>query len=509
LYWLHVIAALCNNASINENKKIGDPLEIALLEWINESYASKKIIKKYTKVDEAPFNAQTKSMAALHTIRHQYIVTVKGAAENILNYCTHELSANHLNNLAQKNKSVWLEKNEKLSAQGYRVLAFAFKRFAKKPEDDLMNNLIFVGLIAFSDPPRQNIIHAIETCKKAGIKTVMLTGDHPSTALHIAQQLKLTSDDFVISGKDIGTINELDAKEKNKILNTAVFARVTPKQKLDIVSLYEQQGHIVAMTGDGINDAPALKKADVGIAMGERGTQIAKDAADIILTDDSFNSIEAAIKEGRIIFDNIQKSVMYLLSCNLSEVLIIAAVTFIYFTSPLTPLQILYMNLITDVLPALALGMRKGSTGIMQKPPHKKQHNIILAKHWKGISIYSFIITMCIFCSYTYCTGYLNFNKQVADNMLLWSLGLAQLWHSFNLSRSYTSFFKNEIFGNKYVWFALIICIAIMVVTYSIPGIRNVLMLVPINSYQLIIVLITSIAPVLIIQFLKKLKLVI
>jgi Ca2+-transporting ATPase len=509
LYWLHVIAALCNNASIHENKKIGDPLEIALLEWINESYASKKIIKKYTKIDEEPFNAQTKSMAALHTIRHHYLVTAKGAAENILNYCTHELSGNQLYNLTNKNKSAWLKKNEKLSAQGYRVLAFAFKRFAEKPGDNLMKDLIFVGLIAFSDPPRQNIIHAIETCKKAGIKTVMLTGDHPSTALHIAQQLKLTSDHYVISGNDISTINELNSKEKNKILNTAVFARVTPEQKLDIVSLYQQEGHIVAMTGDGINDAPALKKADVGIAMGERGTQIAKDAADIILTDDSFNSIETAIEEGRIIFENIQKSVIYLLSCNLSEVLIIAAVTFIYFTSPLTPLQILYMNLITDVLPALALGMSKGSAGIMQKPPYKKQHNIILAKHWKAISIYSFVITICIFCSYAYCTGYLNFNKQVADNILFWSLALAQLWHSFNLSYRYSSFFKNEIFRNKYVWFALIICIAIVIATYSIAAVRNVLMLVPLNLYQIIIIFITSIIPVLIIQFFKKLKLVI
>jgi Ca2+-transporting ATPase len=509
LYWLHVIAALCNNASINEDKKIGDPLEIALLEWVNKSYSSKKIIKKYTKIDEAPFNTQTKSMATLHAMRHQYFIAAKGAAENILNYCIQELSNNHINNLTPKNKSAWLQKNEKLAAQGYRVLAFAYKKLNEKPGDNLMHDLIFIGLIAFSDPPRQNIIHAIETCKKAGIKTVMLTGDHPSTALHIAQQLKLTNDHHVISGNDITTINQLDSKEKNKILNTAVFARVTPEQKLGIVSLYQQQGHIVAMTGDGINDAPALKKADVGIAMGERGTQIAKDAADIILTDDSFNSIETAIEEGRIIFENIQKSIIYLLSCNLSEILIIASVTFIYFTSPLTPLQILYMNLITDVLPALALGMSKGSAGIMQKPPYKKQHNIILAKHWKAITTYSLVITVCIFCSYAYCISYLNFDKQVADDMLFWSLGLAQLWHSFNLSGSYHSILKNEIFRNKYVWLALIICITIMITTYSIAAVRNVLLLVPINLYQLTIIFITSIIPVLIIQFLKKLKLVV
>lgn len=508
-YWLHIIAALCNNASVTENKTIGDPLEIALLEWVNESYSSKKIIKKYTKIDEAPFNAQTKSMATLHAMRHKYFVAAKGAAENILNYCTQELSANQLNNLTHKSKTAWLQKNEKFAAQGYRVLAFAYKKINENPGNILMEDLIFVGLIAFSDPPRQNVIHAIETCKKAGIKTVMLTGDHPSTALHIALQLKLTEDHYVVSGKDIKTLNELDAEEKNKILNTAVFARVTPEQKLDIVSLYQQAGHIVAMTGDGINDAPALKKADVGIAMGERGTQIAKDAADIILTDDSFNSIEAAIEEGRVIFENIQKSIIYLLSCNLSEILIIAAVTFIYFTSPLTPLQILYMNLITDVLPALALGMSKGSAGIMQKMPHKKRQNIIVAKHWKAITTYSLVITLCIFLSHVYCVNYLNLDKHLADNMLFWSLALTQLWHSFNLSRGHTSVFKNEIFQNKYVWFAIIICIVIMIATYLIPHVRNVLSLVPLNLFALTIIFVTSIAPVLIIQSLKKLKLVI
>jgi Ca2+-transporting ATPase len=234
-------------------------------------------------------------------------------------------------------------------------------KVSEQPPDNFMHDLVFLGLIAFSDPPRKNVIHAIQTCKKAGIKTVMLTGDHASTALHIAQQLELSDNDsHAISGKDIESIDQLSAKQKKDLLKTSVFARVTPEQKLDIVSLYQKEGHIVAMTGDGINDAPALKKADVGIAMGERGTQIAKEAADIILTDDSFNSIEAAIEQGRIIFENIQKSVMYLLSCNLAEVMIIAAITFIYFSSPLTPLQILYMNLITDVLPALALGNEQG-----------------------------------------------------------------------------------------------------------------------------------------------------
>jgi Ca2+-transporting ATPase len=335
----------------------------------------------------------------------------------------------------------------------------------------------------------------------------MITGDHPSTALHIAQKLELCDMTCNVTlGKNIKALNQLNSKEKNEILKTSVFARVTPGQKFDIVSLYQNEGHIVAMTGDGINDAPALKKADVGIAMGERGTQIAKEAADIILTDDSFNSIEAAIEQGRVIFENIQKSVMYLLSCNLTEVLVIAAIMFIYFTSPLTPLQILYMNLVTDVLPALALGMTKGNANIMQQHPHK-HHNIISVSHWRAIITYAIVITACILCSYTYSISYLNFPETAVNNMLFWSLALAQLWHSFNLSKG--SIFKNEIFMNRYVWFALAICLLIMVATYFLIPLRKVFTLVPLNFLELTIVLVTSILPVIIIQVFKKVKFVI
>jgi Ca2+-transporting ATPase len=509
LYWLHAVAALCNNASVHEDVKIGDPLEIALLEWVNNSYPPNKIIKRYTKLDEVPFSAETKCMATLHSARHKYIISAKGAAENLLHYCTHELTGTQLRILSSERRNVWLQKNDTLSAQGYRVLGFAYNKAEEKSAGNFMHDLIFLGLIAFSDPPQKNIIHAIQTCKKAGIKTVMITGDHPSTARHIAQQLELCDMNCkVISGKDIEAIDQLSAKEIKELLKTSVFARVTPEQKFDIVSLYQKEGHIVAMTGDGINDAPALKKADVGIAMGDRGTQIAKEAADIVLTDDSFNSIEAAIEQGRIIFENIQKSVMYLLSCNLSEVLIIAAITFIYYASPLTPLQILYMNLVTDVLPALALGMNKGNAAIMQQHPHK-HHNIISVKEWKAIITYSLVITICIFCGYAYSTGYLNFPKPVASNMLFWTLALAQLWHSFNLSNGDTLIFKSEVFRNKHVWLALVTCLLIMLATYFLTPLRNVFALVSLSVSQLVIILVSSLLPVAVIHVLKKLKLVI
>ena len=508
-YWLHTVAALCNNAVIQDDKNIGDPLEIALLEWVNTTYPSARIIKRYTKIDEQPFNAEIKSMSTVHSIRNKFLISAKGATENLLNYCTHEATGMRIKKLNEEIKSAWLKKNEILSSQGYRVLAFAFKETNTKPSGNFMHDLIFLGLIAFSDPPRKNIIHAIETCKQAGIKIVMLTGDHPSTALHIAQALELSdTHNPVLSGKDIKPVSQLNAKEKDAILKADVFARVTPEQKLDIVSLYQQQGHIVAMTGDGINDAPALKKADVGIAMGERGTQIAKESADIILKDDSFNSIALAVEQGRVIFTNIQRSVMYLLSCNLTEVLVIAAVTFIYFSSPLTPLQILYINLITDVLPALALGMNKGNSHIMHQPPRRKMQSIITIKQWQAIITYSIVLTACIFCSYVYCINYIGLQKLQANNILFWSLALAQLWHSFNLSFG-VSLVKNEVLKNKYMWLAIFICFAVMINAYFILPVRKVLMLVPLSSSHVFIILITSIAPLIIIQLLKKFRLVI
>jgi Ca2+-transporting ATPase len=509
LYWLHTVAALCNNAVIHGEEKIGDPLEIALLEWVNVLYPSEKIIKRYTKMDEEPFNAHSKSMTTLHSFKHEYFISAKGAAENLLRHCAYEQSGMQLKNLSNERKAAWLQKNETLSSQGYRVLAFACKRTAAKPSGDLMHDLLLLGLIAFSDPPRQNIIQAIQTCKRAGIKIVMLTGDHPSTALHIAQQLELTDKrGSVISGKDIETIHQLNPKEKTALLKSSVFARVTPEQKLDIVSFYQKEGHIVAMTGDGINDAPALKKADVGIAMGERGTQIAKESADIILKDDSFNSIAVAVEEGRIIFENIQRAVMYLLSCNLTEVLVIAAVTFFYFSSPLTPLQILYMNLITDVLPALALGVNKGDAHIMHQPPHKKAEAIVSAKHWQAITTYSVVLMACIFCSYAYCLNYLTLDKLIANNMLFWSLVLAQLFHCFNLSFG-PDIFKNEVFQNKYIWYALFICFIVIAATYFFLPFRNIFKLMPLDLLGLSIIIITGTMPVIIIQALKKFKLVI
>jgi len=245
------------------------------------------------------------------------------------------------------------------------------------------------------------------------------------------------------------------------------------------------------------------------VAMGERGTQIAKEAAAIILKDDSFNSIVSAVEQGRIIFENIQKSVIFLLSCNLTEVMVIAAVTFLYFLSPLTPLQILYLNLITDVLPALALGMSRGNIHIMRQPPRKKQLEIISTAQWQAIITYSIVLTLCVFCSYAYSINYLDLQKPVANNMLFWSLALAQLWHSFNLSFERISIFKNEVFLNKYVWIAIVICLFVIAGTYFFTPLRQMLSLQHLDLFQLAIIFVTSLAPLIIIQFLKRFKMVI
>lgn len=257
------------------------------------------------------------------------------------------------------------------------MLAFAFRNSIEK-ENNFLHHLTLAGLIGFIDPPRPEVPAAIEECESAGIKVVMITGDHPATAKNIAIQLGLVGEeDEVIHGNSMKPYNELTDEEKQRWMNASVFARVSPEHKLDLVTLYQQKKMVVGMTGDGINDAPALKKADIGIAMGQRGTQVAQEVADMVLKDDAFSSIVLAIKQGRAIFENIRKFVIFLLSCNLSELLIIATASVLNLHFQLFPLQILFINLVTDVLPALALGVTEAAPHIMQRKPYSSEVSII------------------------------------------------------------------------------------------------------------------------------------
>jgi Ca2+-transporting ATPase len=392
--------------------------------------------------------------------------------------------------------------SEKMAAEGLRVLAFAYRDDDTINRDDYLNGLIYVAMIAFIDPPRLDIKEAVLLCRKAGIKIVMITGDHPLTALSIAKKVGLVDADEkdTITGLEIPEMQSISPEWTEKILNTAIFARTTPKQKLDVVTIYQKAGNIVAMTGDGVNDAPALKKSDIGIAMGIRGTQVAKETASIVLKDDSFVSIAQAVSHGRAIFQNIQKFVIYLVSCNLSEIFIVTSLGFIAPASTLLPLQILFLNMVTDVFPALALGLGKGQKNIMKRPPRDPNQLIITNKGWITISLYAAAMTLAVIIAIMYTKYTLGSDSAILNNVAFITLAFAQLFHVFNMASSRSNWLINEITKNKYIWLALLICTVLVIVVYFVPLLRVVLGLVVLPKEVWIIAIACGLIPLVIVQ---------
>jgi len=502
---LLLISTLCNNAVINEDgndeKQLGDPIEIALLQFVAANKIDlAQINEQYPRVAEEAFSSETKLMGTLHKTDNGNFVAAKGAVEVLIEKCTTYCKGDAIEKLTEKEKKIYLQKAEEIQAKGTRVLAFAFKEENSIPTDNFLQDLTFAGFIGFLDPPRMDVVDALQSCRDAGIKVIMITGDHPATALHIAEKIKLSDkENVVVNGKEL----ESNQPEKNLFAAT-IFARVDPKQKLDMVSLYQKRGDSVAMTGDGINDAPALKKADIGIARGLRGTQVAKETAEMVLKDDSFISIVSAIEQGRAIFQNIKRFLVYLLSCNLSEIFIVFTLGLLNFSFSILPLQILFLNLVTDIFPALALGMGKGNELTMKNPPRNPAEAIVVKKDWINIIVYAFLMALPIMLVSWYCRYYLKYEPEICNNITFFSLALAQLWHVFNLSSRKMSFIKNEITRNAFVWYALVLCILIMAVFYKVPPLNEILALQTLNTTIWLIIIGTSFTPVLLIQLLKR-----
>ncbi len=511
---LYRIAVLCNTAELqNENgftKEIGDPLETGLLKFaFKHNFNIQNCRNQFPKINEEPFSSETKVMATLHQTQNEKIVYAKGASEELLKRCNRIAHKEGIKELAHEEKTLWIQRAEEMANSGLRVIAGAFKPFTITDEK-LSDNLIFAGLFGMIDPPREEVFSAIEECKTAGINVVMVTGDHPATANNIAIKLGIANTQSkAIAGKEMNDFEKLTQTEKAKWLNTKVFARVSPKQKLDLVSVYQENKNIVGMTGDGVNDAPALKKADIGIAMGLRGTQVSQEAADMVLKDDSFKSIVHAIKQGRIIFENIRKFVIYLLSCNLSELIVIATASVMNLHFQLFALQILFINLITDVLPALALGVTEGSNEIMHNPPRNMNEPIIDKKRWISIFFYSIVIGIAsvgaVFLSHFTVHSTETWNPELCNNVLFFTLVFSQLLHVLNMSNS-TSFFKSEVFRSKYVWGAIIISTIILLIAFLIEPVRIVLSIYEMSIYDWLITVGSSVASLIIIQIGKKLK---
>lgn len=509
------IAVLCNTADINDNgKETGDPLETGLLKFAKrENIPINDLRKQFPVKKEEPFSSETKIMATLCQSENGYTVYAKGAVEELIRRCTGFLSGNQETLFDENKKREWLGQAEQMAVSGFRVIAGAYKHTGKINEP-LSGNLVFVGLYGMIDPPREEVFDAIKECKTAGISIIMITGDHPGTAKNIGLKLGIISDQSspVITGKEMTGYSGLAESEKDNWVHTNVFARVNPKQKLDLVTVLQDRKYVVGMTGDGVNDAPALKKADIGIAMGKRGTQVAQDVADMILKDDSFTSIVHAIKQGRIIFENIRKFVIFLLSCNISELVVISVASVLHLHFQLFPLQILYINIVTDVLQALALGMTKGSRAIMRRPPRSADEPIIDNKRWWAIIYYSIIISIAslgaVSISHYTVHRIETYDPMLCNNILFYTLIISQLLHVFNMSSGNVSFFKSEVFRNKYIWYATLACAAILIITYLAAPMRQVLDIQLMSVMDWSIAIGMSFFSLLVIQLSKKLKIV-
>ncbi|MDY0045724.1 MAG: HAD-IC family P-type ATPase, partial [Syntrophales bacterium] len=366
-------------------------------------------------------------------------------------------------------------------------------------------NLSFLGLLGLLDPPRKDVKQAIQICRDAGIRIIMVTGDQPVTARHIGSVLGLSDDGRVIHGRDLKNPDELSERDRQKLLETSIFARVNPKQKLDLIALHQKNGAIVAMTGDGVNDAPALKKADIGVAMGQRGTQVAREAADVVLRDDAFRTIVVAVQQGRAIFDNIRKFILFLLSGNVGEIMIVAFAIIVGAPLPLLPLQILYLNMIGDVFPALALGVGKGGPSKMERPPRDPKESVLTRHHWIAIAGYGCIIATVVLVAFRIALVTLDMETDRAVTISFLTLAFARLWHVFNMRDNDSPVIRNDVTRNPFVWGALVLCALLLIAALYLPGISTALSMVNPKAAGWSIIIGMSLIPLVIGQAIKRL----
>lgn len=497
------VGVLCNNAVLTEENEedIGDPLEVALLRLSEAAgYPPEEFRAAYPRIRELPFDSEIKMMGTLHRDQEGYLACIKGAVETVLPESDYVLNQNGAREPVDR--EWWEARAEEMASVGLRILALAYGT-PRREGEDFFHHLILLGIVGFLDPPREEVRASLQTCSRAGVRVVMVTGDHPETARHIALRTGLLESEEapVIRGGDLPDL--IREGQQELLMKTPIFARVSPAQKLDLIKLYQENGYTVGMTGDGVNDTPALKKADIGIAMGQRGTEAAKEVADLILEDDAFSSIVLAIRQGRGIFDNIRYFVIYLLSCNLTELLVVAIASLSNLTMPLLPLQILFLNMVTDVFPALALGMNREGADVMQRPPRRSGENVLTRRNWRSIIVYALGMTAGVMGALLYAEFGLQTSEAIANNLTFYTLIFAQLWHVFNLP---DRIFNNVVTKNPYIWMAILLCLLITAGAYWLPVISEILQLQAFSLELLGYALVFSFIPMILIQFLKLIR---
>lgn len=513
------LGTMCTDAQDD----VGEATELAIVNAAKEQGKYKeKLYQKYNRINDIPFDSDRKMMSTIHKIdkfednstisqilkgkENQFLIVTKGAPDVLLKHCKKYFQNGDefiLNDMI-------LEKIEKINSlmaeDALRVIAVAYSVIPRLPinidSPSIEENLTFVGLLGMIDPPREGVEEAVATCKKAGIKTVMITGDHIVTAKAIAKELGiLKKNDLAMTGKEIDEISQKEL-ERN-ISKYSVFARVSPEHKVRIVEAFQKSGAVVAMTGDGVNDAPALKKADIGIAMGQNGTDVAKNASNMILTDDNFVTIVEAVKQGRNIFENIKKAVHFLLATNIGEIVTIFMGLLLGVKAPLLAIQLLWINLVTDSLPAIAIGLEPAEKNIMNKKPRDSKKSIFSDGLWGKILVEGTMLGMLTLLAFS--IGNSMYGVEVGRTMAFVAIGMLELVHSFNI-KSDESIFKVGIFENKYLIGAFVLGTILTVIVVMVPMFAGIFKLVPLNGIQWIYTLGISILPIIIMEAQKKLN---
>ncbi len=505
------LAALCNNCNYDDNKIKGEPTEKALMEGALDCGENiSKINDEYKRIGEIPFSSERKLMTTIHkTPKGKYISITKGAPDVLIKLCTRVLDNDKERTIQKNDISVIQNLNDTMAEDALRVIAVAYNEYNEKPlsfnKDIIEKNLVFVGMTGISDPPRPEAYEAVKLCKKAGIKPVMITGDHITTAKAIAKDLGIFKNgDKCMTGAELNLVPDEYLNEN--IENYSVFARVSPEHKVRIVKAFKNKGYITAMTGDGVNDAPALKAADIGCAMGKNGTDVAKGAADMILADDNFATIIEAVKEGRRIYSNIRKSIHFLISSNIGEIITIFTAMCFGWATPLLPIQFLWVNLVTDSLPAVALGMDKAEKDIMEKPPISDNGNIFSGGLGIRIALEGCMIGLLALLAFA--IGHVYFDLGVGytygRTMSFAVLSISQLVHAFNM-RTEGSLFKINIFSNKVLVLSFIIGVILQASVITIPSFAQIFKVASLDFDKWLIVFILSFMPIIIVELEKLL----
>ncbi|WP_102692205.1 cation-translocating P-type ATPase [Rummeliibacillus pycnus] len=498
-----VLALLCNNALTSDQKEIGDPTELALVK-LGRAYQYDEFVVRESnpRIAEIPFDSERKLMSTLNRINQQNVMITKGALDVLLPRIVKMETSNGIINFTEEHRKKIEIVNRNFSKNGLRVLAITYKNIAKQSIDiQDEKDLIFVGLIAMMDPPREESRAAVASCIKAGIKPVMITGDHKITATAIAKQIGiLKNPSEAIEGHEIEGLT--DEELQDKVEDISVYARVSPEHKLRIVKAWQEKGNVVAMTGDGVNDGPALKQADIGVAMGITGTEVAKDASSMVLTDDNFSTIVKAIANGRSLYANIKNAIMFLLSGNAGAIFVVLYATIFGLPVPFAPVHLLFINLLTDSLPAIAIGLEPHSKKIMKDKPRNIHQPLLNKKFTTQVMLEGIVIAISTIIAFR--MGLATGDTQTASTMAFTTLCLSRLIHGFN-SRSKESIFAIGVFSNKYTWVAFIIGVICLHLVLFVPSLTGVFEVAKLSSLQFGYIYVLSFIPFLVNQWFKVL----